>query len=97
MIYRVIPKAGGTQRMSNNVPTFSTEEQLKGLVEQLDAFINHYHNGSVELVSFDGKVVKIRLGGACLGCPLSPNTVHGWIEGTLRQFFPEIESVESVI
>jgi Fe-S cluster biogenesis protein NfuA len=82
--------------MINNSPSYSTDEQIKGLIEQLDAYISHYHGGSVELVSFDGKVVKVKLGGACLGCPLSPNTLHGWIEGTLRQFFPEIERIESV-
>jgi Fe-S cluster biogenesis protein NfuA len=78
------------------MPSFSKEEQLRGLVEQLDAYINHYHGGSVELVSFDEKIVRVHLGGACLGCPLSPNTLHGWIEGTLKQFFPEIEKVEGV-
>lgn len=82
--------------MSEQAPSFSREEQLRGLVEQLDAYISHYHGGSVNLVSYDGKVVKVRLGGACLGCPLSPSTLHGWIEGTLKQFFPEIESVEGV-
>ncbi|NPV84562.1 MAG: NifU family protein [Anaerolineae bacterium] len=76
--------------------SFSKEEQLRGLIEQLDAYISHYHGGSVSLVSYDGKIVKVRLGGACLGCPLSPSTLHGWIEGTLKQFFPEIESVEGV-
>jgi Fe-S cluster biogenesis protein NfuA len=79
-----------------NIPSFSKEEQLRGLIEQLDAYISHYHGGSVELLSYDGKVVKVHLGGACLGCPLTPNTLHGWIEGTLRQFFPEIEIVEGV-
>lgn len=79
-----------------DAPTFSKDEQLKGLIEQLNAYIENYHGGSVELVSFDGKVVKVRLGGACLGCPLSPMTVKGWVEGTIRQFFPEIESVEAV-
>lgn len=79
-----------------NTPSYSKEEQMIGLVEQLDAYINQYHGGSVELVSFDGKHVKVHLGGACLGCPLSVNTLHGWIEGTLRQFFPEIESIEDV-
>lgn len=82
--------------MSTAVPTFSTNEQIRGLIDQLNAYIEQYHGGSVELVSFDGKVVTIKLGGACLGCPLSPNTVHGWVEGTLRQFFPEIERVEEV-
>lgn len=80
--------------MPENNPNYSTQEQLKGLIEQLDAYINHYHGGTVELVSFDGKMVRVHLGGACEGCPLSPTTLHGWVEGTIRQFFPEIEAVE---
>lgn len=78
------------------VPTFSDMERLRALVEQLNGYIETYHGGSVELVAFDGKVVKVRLGGACLGCPLSPVTLKGWVEGTVRQFFPDIERVESV-
>jgi len=72
------------------------EDQMKGLVEQLSAYIEHFHGGSVEYVSFDGKKLSVRLGGACLGCPLSPATLHGWVEGTVRQFFPDIEKVEAV-
>lgn len=73
-----------------------TEERLQALLEQLSAYIEHFHGGSVKFVSFDGKVLKVTLGGACLGCPLLPNTLHGWVEGTVRQFFPEIQRVESV-
>jgi Fe-S cluster biogenesis protein NfuA len=80
--------------MSESSNSYSTNDQLQGLIEQLDAYINQYHGGTVELVSFDGKVVKVHLGGACEECPLSPTTLHGWVEGTIRQFFPEIESVE---
>jgi Fe-S cluster biogenesis protein NfuA len=80
--------------MENMVPSYSTEEQLRGLIGQLDAYISQYHGGTVDMVSFDGKVVKVHLGGACLNCPLSPTTLHGWVEGTIRQFFPEIERVE---
>ncbi len=72
-----------------------TEEQLRNLIKHVSSYIEQFHGGSVEYLSFDGKVLKVRLGGACLGCPLSPNTVHGWVEGTVRQFFPEIEHVES--
>lgn len=82
--------------MEGNNPDFSVDEQMKGLIEQLDAYITQYHGGSVELVSFDGKMLKVHLGGACLGCPLSPSTLHGWVEGTVKQFFPEIEKVEAV-
>jgi Fe-S cluster biogenesis protein NfuA len=83
-------------KMEGNNPDFSVDEQMKGLIEQLDAYITQYHGGSVELVSFDGKMLKVHLGGACLGCPLSPSTLHGWVEGTVKQFFPEIEKVEAV-
>jgi Fe-S cluster biogenesis protein NfuA len=72
------------------------ELQMKALVEQLSAYIETFHGGSVEYISFDGKVLKVHLGGACLGCPLSPATLHGWVEGTVRQFFPDIEKVEPV-
>ena len=83
--------------MTENNLSFSKSEQIKGLIEQLDAYISHYHGGSVDLVSFDGKTRKVHLGGACLGCPLSPVTLHGWVEGTVRQFFPDIEKVEAVL
>ncbi len=73
----------------------SVEQQLKDLLERLSAYIEQYHGGSVTFLSFDGKVLKVRLGGACLGCPLLPTTLHGWVEGTVKQFFPQIEKVES--
>lgn len=77
-------------------PEFSDEQRMAALIEQLDAYIEQFHGGSVEFVYFDGKVVQVRLGGACLGCPLSASTLHGWVEGTIRQFFPHIERVEAV-
>ena len=82
--------------LPNSNPQASTEQRLHALVDNLSAYIEQFHGGSVEIISFDGKVLTVRLGGACLGCPLSPNTLHGWVEGTIKQFFPEIEKVESV-
>ena len=69
------------------------EEQVRVLIDRLSAYIEQFHGGSVEMVSFDGHVLKVRLGGACLGCPLSPATLHGWVEGTVKQFFPQIEVI----
>ncbi len=80
----------------NHTHGHTPEEKLKGLIEQLDAYIAHYHGGRVEFHSFDGKILKVKMGGACAECPLQPSTLHGWVEGTIRQFFPEIEKVESV-
>lgn len=74
----------------------SPYERMKGLIEFLSAYIEQFHGGWVRMVSFDGQTLEVEMGGACLGCPLSPTTLHGWIEGTVRQFFPGIENVKSV-
>jgi Fe-S cluster biogenesis protein NfuA/CRP-like cAMP-binding protein len=84
---------GGTTM--NTPVTSPKDEQLKVLLNQLSAYIEQFHGGSVDFVGFDGVTLKVRLGGACLGCPLSPSTLHGWVEGTVKQFFPEIKNVEA--
>ncbi len=71
-------------------------EQIQALLGQLSAYIEQYHGGSVEFVSFADSILTVHLGGACLGCPLLPSTLHGWVEGTVKQFFPEIVKVEAV-
>ena len=71
------------------------EERVRALLERINAYIEQYHGGSVEMVGLEGNRLRVRLGGACLGCPLSPNTLHGWVEGTIKQFVPEIEKVQS--
>ena len=74
----------------------SYEEQVRVLLEGISAYIEQYHGGKVEFISLEDNVLKVRMGGACLGCPLLPSTLHGWVEGTVHQFFPEIERVEDV-
>jgi Fe-S cluster biogenesis protein NfuA len=71
------------------------EELVRALLERIDAYIEQYHGGSVEMVGLEGRVLKVKLGGACLGCPLSPSTLHGWVAGTVHQFFPDLEVVEA--
>lgn len=76
--------------VENNATNYSKKEMMDGLISQISAYIEQYHGGSVELISFDGEEAKVRLGGACVGCPLSMATLRGWVEGTIRQFFPDV-------
>jgi Fe-S cluster biogenesis protein NfuA len=76
-----------------NGKNYSKNEMMSGLITQISAYIEQYHGGSVELIDFDGDEVKVRLGGACVGCPLSAQTLRGWVEGTIHQFFPDINVV----
>jgi Fe-S cluster biogenesis protein NfuA len=80
----------------NHVANASPTERMRALIESLSAYIEHYHGGWVKLVDFDGAVLKVQLGGACKQCPLTETTLHGWVEGSVRQFFPEIERVEAI-
>ena len=50
--------------------------------------------GNVELVSVDGGVVKVRLQGACAGCPMSQMTLRNGIEKVLKDKIPEVTAVE---
>jgi Fe-S cluster biogenesis protein NfuA len=52
--------------------------------------------GDVELVDIEGGIVKVRLQGACKGCPMSQMTLKNGIEKFLKQEVPEVDSVESV-
>ena len=76
---------------ANGENNFSKDEMMVGLIDQISAYIEQYHGGSVELISFDDEEVKVRLGGACVGCPLSEATLRGWVEGTIQQFFPSVK------
>ena len=73
----------------------TAEEKIRTLIDQLNAYIEQYHGGSVELDRIEGDVVFVRLGGACEGCPLSAATLQGWIAGTLRQFFPDLQVAQA--
>lgn len=70
------------------------QERMKALIDNISAYIEQYHGGWVKLVSFDGKTVKVNLGGACHGCPLTETTLQGWVAGTVHQFFPDVEIVQ---
>jgi Fe-S cluster biogenesis protein NfuA len=71
------------------------EQQLRSLIDKISAYVEQFHGGSVTFIAFDGKTLAVRLGGACMGCPLSPATLHGWVAGTVHQFFPDIEVVQA--
>ncbi|MBE9550750.1 MAG: NifU family protein [Desulfobacteria bacterium] len=52
--------------------------------------------GDVELVELDGNVVKVRLQGACKGCPMAQQTLKNGIEKFLIKEVPNVERVEAV-
>jgi Fe-S cluster biogenesis protein NfuA len=52
--------------------------------------------GNVELVDVQDGVVKVRLTGACGGCPMSQMTLKMGIERHLKKEIPEVKEVVAV-
>ena len=52
--------------------------------------------GNVELVDVSDGVVKVKLTGACSGCPFSTMTLKMGIEQILKQEIPEVKEVVAV-
>ncbi|MEK6195140.1 MAG: NifU family protein [Deltaproteobacteria bacterium] len=68
--------------------------------EKVEAALNEIRpmlqrdGGDVELVDIQGGVVKVRLQGACAGCPMSQMTLRNGIERVLKERIPEVTAVE---
>ena len=43
--------------VDNRTPETSEQERMQALLEKLSSYIEHYHGGAVEYVSFDGKLL----------------------------------------
>jgi Fe-S cluster biogenesis protein NfuA len=52
--------------------------------------------GDVELVDVEEGVVKVKLTGACAGCPVSTMTLKMGIERVLKEEIPDVKEVVAV-
>ena len=71
------------------------KEQVQKVLEKIRPSLQA-DGGDVEFVSVEDGIVKVRLQGACAGCPMSQMTLKMGIEKMLKEEIPEVESVESV-
>ncbi len=53
--------------------------------------------GDIELVGIENGVVKVRLKGACAGCPMSQMTLANFVESELKKAVPEVKKVQAVM
>ena len=88
--------AGGKPEINDVPHDADAQSRMKILIESLSAYIEYFHGGALELVSFDGDTLAVRMSGNCRGCNLAQVTLHGWVEGTVRPFFPELKEVVAV-
>tara|TARA_B100000902_G_scaffold88361_1_gene92291 strand:- start:7518 stop:7850 length:333 start_codon:yes stop_codon:yes gene_type:complete len=53
------------------------------------------HNGNIEFISFDESIgqVKVLMAGSCSGCAMSQLTLRNGVEGMLKHYVPEVNSI----
>jgi len=72
-------------------------EEVKEVIEKEVRPVLEMEGGSIELESVDDDgVVKVRLTGACAGCPMSQYTLVNFVEATVKDKVPEVKRVISV-
>jgi Fe-S cluster biogenesis protein NfuA len=72
------------------------KERVEAVLDKVRPMLQR-DGGDVELVEVqDDGIVKVRLTGACSGCPMSTMTLKNAIEETIKKEIPEIKSVEQV-
>lgn len=81
-------------RVANALAEAKMREKVEAVLNQVRPMLQA-DGGDVELVeiSEDG-IVKVRLTGACGGCPMSQMTLRAGIERILKEQLPEVKGVE---
>ena len=74
----------------------SVFQEVERVIERIRPAVQS-DGGDVELVEItDQSIARIRLHGACVGCPSSSMTLHMGIERNIREKVPQILGVEQV-
>ena len=79
-----------------------TEQIKDDLFERVSATLDTIRpnlqadGGDVELLGVEDGIVKVRLQGACHGCPMAAMTLQMGIERILKAQVPEVKGVENV-
>lgn len=89
-----------TPRTAPNGPTLSEDIPVRDRVQSILDLIRpavQSDGGDIELLDVTpAGLVRIRMHGACVGCPSSSITLRQGIERNLRDHIPEVSGVQAV-
>jgi Fe-S cluster biogenesis protein NfuA len=73
----------------------TVKNQVEAALEELRPRLQA-DGGDIEFMGVNEGVVKVKLKGACAGCPMSTMTLKMGVESYLKKKIPEIVRVEAV-
>ena len=71
------------------------KEKVEAILAQVRPTLQS-DGGDVELVDVNEGVVRLKLTGACAGCPMAAMTLRNGIERILKEKIPEVKEVIAV-
>lgn len=75
------------------------EEIIKEIKKQIKEKVRPalvFDGGNIEFVDYDNGLLKVKLLGACHGCPMAGITLQNAVFEVLKEYVPEIEKIEAV-
>ncbi|HOX45252.1 MAG TPA: NifU family protein [Myxococcota bacterium] len=74
------------------------QEKIQAIIEEKIRPYLEADGGGIEFVSFDEATgeVRVRLKGACAGCPGARMTLSMGVEAALKEELPQVKSVVAV-
>lgn len=78
-----------------NMMSETLETRVKKALDQVRPQLQA-DGGDLEYVGLDNGVVKVKLKGACSGCPMSTMTLQWGVENFLKKHVPEVKKVEAI-
>jgi Fe-S cluster biogenesis protein NfuA len=73
----------------------TVKEKVQKAIEEIRPRLQA-DGGDIELIDVKEGVVKVKLKGACAGCPMSTMTVQWGVENFLKKNIPEVKKVEAI-
>ncbi len=71
--------------------------KVEEALQEIRPFLQN-DGGDISLVSIeDGKKVRVRLEGTCVGCSVNQMTLKSGVEMTIKKHAPQIEQVVNVV
>jgi len=72
------------------------EGKIKSVIAKIRPALQR-DGGDIQFVSFDSGTVKVRLTGACVGCPMASITIKNTVERMIKQEIPQVKKVVTVV
>jgi len=71
------------------------KEKVEKAIEKIRQYLQA-DGGDIELVEVEDGIVKVKLLGACKGCPMAQMTIQQGVERAIKKEVPEVKSVVAV-